>query len=502
MKMNRLSPPHVILGFLAPNIVGFLLFSLFPIILAFYMAFTNWSLKPGVEREWVGLRNFSDMLGMRALGDGDPVIYAVYALAAVGIVLAIILYLWANLTDWPGTRSGGAVAAAASVILVLLCINPAVIFFRLFLFIWGFFSAYTPVMDLLLPDELPIVIAHHAWFIIAALAFFGGLLSLGSEGATWKGRGILPPVLIIACALVLSFLHESMWTAYEPRDFRFWKYLYNTIYLMLGIPLTIVGSLALALLLNEALPLGNYRQRVIGFSICFGLAVACFAVLFYMGQPNAGVLAALLWLIAGLGLAFNIVSFRTIYYLPTFTAGIAIMILWKNLYNPQTGLINSSLSMLFSIPVDELPKWLSSTVWAKPAFILMGVWIGIGGTNMLLYLAALSNVPMDTLEAAHVDGASTWQRIRHVIVPQLAPTTFLIAVMSTIGGLQGGFEQARVMTQGGPDGATTTLSYYVYNVAFQDLDLGYAAAISWVMFAIIFVATAINWRFGKDLEVG
>jgi len=101
-----------------------------------------------------------------------------------------------------------------------------------------------------------------------------------------------------------------------------------------------------------------------------------------------------------------------------------------------------------------------------------------------------------------VDGAGAWARFSHVTWPQLAPTTFFISIMSIIGGLQGGFDQARVMTGGGPAGSTTTLSYYVYNKAFQDLDLGYAAAISWVLFAVIFVATAINWRFGRELEVG
>jgi len=132
----------------------------------------------------------------------------------------------------------------------------------------------------------------------------------------------------------------------------------------------------------------------------------------------------------------------------------------------------------------------------------MGVWTAIGGTNMLLYLAGLSNVPRELLDAAEVDGANRWARFRHVTWPQLAPTTFFISIISIIGGFQGGFEQARVMTGGGPAGSTTTLSYYIYNKAFQELDLGYAAAISWVLFAVIFTATALNWRFGKELEVG
>jgi multiple sugar transport system permease protein len=138
--------------------------------------------------------------------------------------------------------------------------------------------------------------------------------------------------------------------------------------------------------------------------------------------------------------------------------------------------------------------------WAKPALMLMGIWTAMGGTTMLLYLAALSNVPKELLEAAHVDGAGAWARFRHVTCPQLAPTTFFVSVMATIGGLQGGFEQARVMTNGGPAGATTTLSFYIYTKAFEELDLGYAAAISWVMFALIFIGTAANWRFGRGLE--
>jgi multiple sugar transport system permease protein len=210
-----------------------------------------------------------------------------------------------------------------------------------------------------------------------------------------------------------------------------------------------------------------------------------------------------LWAIAALGIGFNVVAFRTLFYLPTFTAGVALMILWKALYNPQTGPINVGLNALFHTLgwQIEAPRWLGSIEWAKPALILMGVWTSIGGTNMLLYLAGLSNVPKELLDAAEVDGAGAWNRFRHVTWPQLAPTTFFISIMAIIGGLQGGFEQARVMTGGGPAGSTTTLSYYIYNKAFQDLDMGYAAAISWVLFAIVFVATALNWKFGRGLEV-
>ena len=116
---------------------------------------------------------------------------------------------------------------------------------------------------------------------------------------------------------------------------------------------------------------------------------------------------------------------------------------------------------------------------------------------MLLYLAGLSNIPVELYESADIDGAGLWARFRHITWPQLAPTTFFIVVMSTIGGLQGGFEMARVMTEGGPAGTTTTLSYYIYTVGFEQLDLGYASAISWFLFLMILGLTLMNWRFGN-----
>lgn len=116
---------------------------------------------------------------------------------------------------------------------------------------------------------------------------------------------------------------------------------------------------------------------------------------------------------------------------------------------------------------------------------------------MLLYLAALTNVPEELLEAAQLDGAGKWDVFRKVTWPQLAPTTFFIVIMGIIGGLQGGFEQARVMTGGGPAGSTTTIAYYIYTKAFEEFQMGYASAIAWMLFAIVAVWTALYWKFGN-----
>ncbi|MDR3710660.1 MAG: sugar ABC transporter permease [Capsulimonadaceae bacterium] len=251
-------------------------------------------------------------------------------------------------------------------------------------------------------------------------------------------------------------------------DASFHTYFVNTVYLMIGIPVSIFGSLMLAILLSQKLK--------------------------------------------------GMVVYRTLFYLPSFTSGVALMILWKALFNPDFGPIDYALNNFFHfLHVDaQAPAWLLSTknifaldieklgfnpkqfgLGARDALIIMGVWTGIGGNNMLLYLAALTNVPQELYEAADLDGASKWDAFRHVTWPQLAPTTFFIVVMSVIGGFQAGFDQARVMTAGGPAGTTTTMSYYIYQKAFEEFQMGYASAVSWLLFIIIFVMTVINWRLGN-----
>jgi multiple sugar transport system permease protein len=253
-------------------------------------------------------------------------------------------------------------------------------------------------------------------------------------------------------------------------DQQFWLYFCNTLYLMLGIPISIAASLAIAILLNQKLR--------------------------------------------------GILIYRTLLYLPSFTAGVALMILWKALYNPDYGPVNAIINTLLQwlhITSVSAPRWLGSFnnllglqpehlapsrhffgLGARDAIIIMGIWTVAGGNNMLLYLAALTNVSPDLYEAASLDGAGHWAAFWNVTWPQLAPTTFFVVIMSLIGGLQGGFEQARILTMGGPGGTTTTLSYYIYTQAFERFQIGYASAISWILFLMIFVFTLVYWRFGKQ----
>ena len=489
-----------IVGFLLPNFLGFLIFTLFPIALSLVMAFTNWSLKPAIETHWVGLQNFTDLLGVHASADGHDGLGAAYIAAAVLALLGLVGVMWGATSGWRGTRTGGVVLAALGGGMVLQLIAAAV-----------YARATGAALSLAMPAlGVEFAFGGAEGIAIAGLAFLvAGLAAAWREDGDWRfGWGAVPALVLAAAVLSLWTLNRPMWQSHEPNDYRLWDYFYNTIYLMLGLPFTILGSLALAMLLNDELPLGRWRQRLAGTALCVLLGLLTLVIVWGLGYPNLGLLGGVFWAVAALGMAFNIVSFRTIFYLPMFTSGVALMVLWKALYNPKTGPINVGLDSLYTwLGVGPetiqaiLPQWLASIAWAKPALIIMGIWTAIGGTNMLLYLAGLANVSQELIDAAHVDGAGRWARFRHVVWPQLAPTTFFICIMGVIGGLQGGFEAARVMTSGGPAGSTTTLSYYVYNKFFNELDLGYAAAISWILFALIFVATMINWRFGKKIEV-
>ncbi|MDP8262254.1 MAG: sugar ABC transporter permease [Candidatus Ancaeobacter aquaticus] len=242
---------------------------------------------------------------------------------------------------------------------------------------------------------------------------------------------------------LLSFHHEN--GAIVSNDPDFWKFLGNTFFLMLGIPLNMAASLILAVIMNKKLK--------------------------------------------------GIVIFRTVYFLPSICAGVAIYMLWQWIYNPDFGLLNTLIRKL-SFGIFNGPEWLTSTAWAKPALILMGVWTTMGGYNMILYLAGLQGIPPELYEAAAIDGASPWQKFRHVTWPMLTPTTFFIFIMSMIAGFQGGFEQAYIMTGGGPAGSTTTIEYYIFNNVYVWQHMGYAASIAWILFVIIFVINLFIWKYG------
>ena len=211
--------------------------------------------------------------------------------------------------------------------------------------------------------------------------------------------------------------------------------------------------------------------------------------LYYMGViVPVGTALAL-----GLALALNrglrgIVVLRSLYFLPVISSTVAVSLVWGWLYNQQFGLINYLLSLVGITG----PAWLADTRTAMPAVIIMSIWKGLG-YNMVIFLAGLQGIPQELYEAAAIDGAGAWARFRYVTLPLVSPTTFFVVVLSTIAAFQV-FDQTYVMTGGGPAYSTTTLALFIYQNAFQWFHMGYAAALSYVLFAAVAVVTLVQFR--------
>ncbi|RIK36588.1 MAG: sugar ABC transporter permease [Chloroflexi bacterium] len=192
----------------------------------------------------------------------------------------------------------------------------------------------------------------------------------------------------------------------------------------------------------------------------------------------------------------GVLFFRTVYFLPQITLTVAAAIVWSWLYHPELGLFNYLLGLIGV----EGPRWLQSTAWAMPAIIIMGNWHGIGFA-MLILLAGLQGIPEEYYEAAEIDGANGWQRLRFVTIPLLTPTIFFVVVTSLIGAFQG-FDQFYVMTNGGPAKATTTLVLYIFQNGFTFFKMGYGAALAFMLFLCILVITLVQWRLADRWVYG
>ncbi|MFF1394854.1 carbohydrate ABC transporter permease [Streptomyces sp. NPDC058287] len=180
--------------------------------------------------------------------------------------------------------------------------------------------------------------------------------------------------------------------------------------------------------------------------------------------------------------------FRTAIFLPQVTATVAIALVWLWIYNPRNGLFTTLLS-IFGV---ESPAWLASTTWAMPSVILVGIWQGIG-MKMLIYLAALQNLPKELYEAASVDGASKVRQFFSLTLPLLKPATFFVLITSMITAFQS-FDQIYILTDGGPANSTTMMTYEIYKSAFREFRVGYACAQSLVLFVLLMAFTLVNRR--------
>ncbi|WP_213655747.1 carbohydrate ABC transporter permease [Paenibacillus vini] len=277
--------------------------------------------------------------------------------------------------------------------------------------IYGWLFILPPVLGFLLFTLFPV-----------AYSFYGSLTD-------WDGLGQMD-------FIGLSNFKELL------TDELFHKAAFNTIFMMLGIPIGLILALLIALGLNRGIP--------------------------------------------------GTTTFRVIYYVPVISSLAAISIMWSWAYNGDYGLVNQFLD-IFGI---DGPNWLMNKYSVKPALILMTVWKGLGYT-MLLYLAALQSVPRSYYEAAELDGASGFKAFLHITWPMVKPVTFFIVVTNIIGGSQI-FTEINIMTNtGGPEYSSASVVFYIWQKAFDNFQMGYASAMAVVLGIFIFIVTLIQFKMNE-----
>ncbi|NHZ95960.1 carbohydrate ABC transporter permease [Massilia sp. CCM 8734] len=286
--------------------------------------------------------------------------------------------------------------------------------------------------------------------------------------AAWWMVG--PPLLVIgvfffvpvAAALAMSMTDFDLYALADLNNLRFiglanyaellqtplfWKALGNTLFFVLvGVPLSIAASLGAALLLNSRL--------------------AWFKPLF-----------------------------RTAFFAPVVTSMVAVAVIWRYLYHSRYGFINYGLDLVGLAPVD----WLGDPRFAMPSIILFAVWKNFG-YNMIIFLAGLQSIPGDLYEAAELDGARSVAMLRHITLPALAPTMFMVSILTMAGYFQL-FAEPYMMTEGGPLQSTVSVLYFMYEQGFKWWNLGSATAVAFILFLLMFGVTMLQMRVaGRGLE--
>lgn len=305
---------------------------------------------------------------------------------------------------------------------------------------------------------------------VAGVVFIGGaLLYVRAKGkakaTTGAAISFLAPslfhliVFVFTPIIFAAYLSLHRWDIIVPEkpfvgldnfkemfnDTTFWNALKNTFVYSLNVPLGMVVSLAVALMMNQKMK----------------------------------------------GIAF----LRMLYFLPSVTSFVAIALVWMWIYHPTFGLANF---MLHFLGLGQ-SQWLNSTNTAMLSIIIFSIWLGIG-YQMVIFLAGLQGIPEELYDAAHIDGAGNWKKFWRITLPLLKPTTFFILVTSFISSFQV-FTSIYIMTAGGPVRSTDVIVYHIYQSAWEQLRMGYASAMSWVLFVIIMIATWIQFRLmGKDVE--
>jgi multiple sugar transport system permease protein len=288
-------------------------------------------------------------------------------------------------------------------------------------------------------------------------------MTRGEKRNLWIGLAFISPWIVgflaftvfpVCASIYYSFcdydvLTKPVWVGslnYRDMitDTVFWKSLYNTLYYaFLSLPFCLVIALLIAVLLN---------QDVKGRSV-----------------------------------------FRTIYFLPSLVPVVASSMVWLWILNGNFGLLNHALELIHI----KGPQWLADEKWTKPSLILMAIWSC--GNTMVIYLAALQDVPRSLYESAEIDGANPWVKFRHITVPMISPVIYFNLIMGIIGSLQV-FAQAYIMLGGGgPNRSALFYTVYLYQNAFDYQQMGYACAMAWILFLVILLLTWLATRSTRRL---
>ena len=273
--------------------------------------------------------------------------------------------------------------------------------------------------------------AYLSPWIVGFLVFAGGPIIASAYWSFTIYNVLRPPRFVGFDNYIYMFTKDDLFIPSIIRTFYF---------AALSVPLAMVGSLLVAMLLNQKL------------------------------------IANTLW--------------RTMFFLPTLTPVVAAAILWRWMMNPDVGLINF---LLLQVGIKG-PGWLSSIEWAIPSLAIVSLWVSVGGSRMIIFLAGLQDVPKELVEAAEIDGAGRWAKFWNVTLPLVTPTVFFNLVLGVIFALRT-FDLAFVSTQGGPARATWFISLHIYQNAFVSFDMGMASALAWVFLLILFVLTYLQFRF-------
>lgn len=280
------------------------------------------------------------------------------------------------------------------------------------------------------------------WFVAPALIVLGVFFFLPVLGALLMSLTDFD-LYALSDARNLRFIGFENY-ARLLREPLFWKALGNTLYFVaLGVPLSIGLSLLAALLVNSKL--ARFRS-----------------------------------------------FFRTVFFAPVVTTLVAVAVVWRYIFHTRYGFLNYGLSGLGLDPID----WMGDPRFAMPAIVILAVWKNFG-YNMIILLAALQNIPEDLYEAARIDGASSWQRFRHITLPGIGPVLLLVSILTMTGYFQL-FAEPYVMTEGGPLQSTLSVLYFMYEEGFKWWSLGRASAVAFLLFVLMFLVTVVQLRLGRQ----